>query len=164
MLTRVSLVVGLLLIVCFVVSAQQVDFSLPEKLGYGIDRFEILGRNSQGIVFEQSGRSNAVIETFYSDLKPKWKKTIDLKEAGAYVEKVYLTGDSVLVFYSHYIKGDYILKAVRMSNHFEILRPPVSLDSIKTYNYNDAPDISFTTSNDKTQYLEYYIDDKSIDK
>lgn len=139
-------------------SAQDVAYSLPEKLQYGVTRFEILGRNTQGIVMQLSSRSQTTMEVYTTDMKLKWKKNLALKEIGATVQQIFLLGDSSLVFYSHFVKGKSVLKVMKVNDRFEFSGRQIILDSVTVYSYADPPDYSFTLSGDKSKYMVYYTE------
>lgn len=142
-----------------ILSAQTISYSLPTKLQYGVNRFDILGRNTQGIVMQESSRTQTTIEVYTTDMKLKWKKNISLKELGATVHRIFLLGDSSLIFYSYFSKGKSMLKVMKTNDRFELPGRTVIVDSVTAYNYVEPPDYSFALSNDKSKYLIYFPDD-----
>ncbi len=140
------------------ISAQTISYSLPVKLQYGVNRFDILGRNAQGIVMQESSRTQTTIEVFSTDMKLKWRKNLPLKELGASVQRIFLLGDSSLIFYSYFTKGKSMLKAVKTNDRFELPGRTMIVDSVNVYNYVEPPDYSFTLSNNKSNFLIYFSD------
>lgn len=146
------------------VSAQTISYSLPTKLQYGVNRFDILGRNTQGIVMQESSRTQTTIEVFTTDMKLKWRKNLSLKELGASVQRIFLLGDSSLIFYSHFIKGKSVLKVIKTNDRFELPGRAIIVDSTNVYNYVESPEYSFALSNDKANYLIYFSDEGTASK
>ena len=112
------------------VRAQELEYSLPQTLPYGVNESTVLGQNSEGILVHLSGRSHESIQCYdAASLALKWKKDLDVAEKNATVEKVFLAGDSVMAFYTVYQKGSNVLKANLYSPRLTMLRNAVAVDT-----------------------------------
>lgn len=139
--------------------AQNFDVSLPEKLNYGTNRYEVLGENTEGTVVLIAGKSIHTIAVYSSELKLKWKKPIALKEVGQVsIGKIYLTGDSAIVFYSVLLKGMTVLKAAKVNAQMNLLRAVVVLDTLSTTTLLAAPPLNYSCSAARKRFVVYYDD------
>ena len=93
--------------------SQELVFSAPQKVTAGYAKVEVLGRNSQGILVREIGRSDDQIAAYYSNLQQRWKKTTPRKEKNAKLEQIVLYDDSLIFFYSIVVKNLTLLNLCR---------------------------------------------------
>ena len=145
--------------------AQQYSLSLPEKLQLGVNNYEVLGANSEGVLVLSSGKTIRNISLYATNMKLQWKKGINLKEFGIVnVQKIFLIEDSALVFYTVQSRGVTILKAVKVNQKFEVMRTPCILDTLGNTTLISVPSLSYASSFGKKRITAYYEDLNSTDK
>ena len=138
---------------------QNYEITLPEKLNYGTNRYEVLGTNSDGIVTMNAGKNSHSIALYSYDMKMKWKKPIALKEIGfVNIGKVILTGDSAIVFYTIQARGITFLKAAKVNHQFMLIRSSIVVDTLATSTLLSVPKMSYSVSFLKKRFLIYYDD------
>ena len=162
-MTLWSKIILLIIFLCVVsiklLVAQNYEITLPEKLNYGTNRYEVLGTNSEGIVVMNAGKNSHSVSLYSSDMKLKWKKPIALKEIGfVNIGKVILIGDSAIVFYTIQARGMTFLKAAKVNHQFMIIRSSIIIDTLATTTLLSVPKMNFTVSYNKNKFLIYYDD------
>ncbi len=146
-------------------SAQSYEVSLPEKLNYGSNRFEVLGTNRDGIVAMNAGKNSHTIELYSFDMKLKWKKPLSLKEVGfVNIGKIILIEDSAIVFYTIQYKGMTMLKAAKVDEQLNLIRPSITIDTLATSTLLNVPKMNYSVSANKKRFLIYFEDLNIADK
>lgn len=137
------------------VHAQDLEYSLPQALPYGVNAAYVLGKNSEGILVRLSGRSTESIQCYDAQsLSLKWKKDIVLSEKNGLVEETFLAGDSVLVFYSIYQKGNQLLKVNLYSPRLNALRTAWPLDTSSSL-LGEGSSYRYTSNTQRTHFMVY---------
>ncbi|HZG01579.1 MAG TPA: hypothetical protein VEY71_11275 [Chitinophagales bacterium] len=143
------------------VQAQELEYSLPQALPYGVNASFVLGQNSEGILVHLSGRSHESIQCYDpTSLALKWKKDIAVAEKSATVEKVFLAGDSLMAFYTVYQKGSNVLKANLYSPRLNLLRNAVAVDTASAL-LGEGSTYRFRSSTLRSHVLVYTGDEFS---
>jgi hypothetical protein len=138
--------------------SQELSFSAPQKITAGYARVQILGKNSQGILIRQLGRSDDQIAAYYDNLQLRWKKVTPHKEKNAKLEEIVVYQDSVLFLYTILNKGATLLKAFKTNPKLESLFNPVVIDTINRSAVNPTPELYFAYTTDKSKIMVYYED------
>lgn len=138
--------------------SQELVFSAPQKVTAGYAKVEVLGRNSQGILVREIGRSDDQIAAYYSNLQQRWKKTTPRKEKNAKLEQIVVYDDSLIFFYSIIVKNLTLLKAFKTNAKLESMPLAVVCDTINHSLANTSPAVYFTFTPDKNRLLVYYED------
>lgn len=145
-----------LLTFCFTgAKAQDIQYSLPQSLAYGVNAAYILGQNSEGILVRLSGRGQESIQCYDPvSLNVKWKKDVTLPDRSATVEETVLAGDSILVFYSAYRKSHHVLYANLYGPRMSELRTAFPIDTVPSL-FGDGNEYRFESSSLHTHFLIY---------
>jgi hypothetical protein len=137
------------------VHAQDLEYSLPQALPFGVNAAYVLGKNSEGILVRLSGRSHESIQCYDAQsLSLKWKKDIVLSEKNGLVEETFLAGDSVIVFYSVYLKGKQVLKVNLYSPRLNALRTSWPLDTASSL-LGEGSSYRYTANTQRTHFMVY---------
>ncbi len=155
----------LLLATSVFIHAQNYSISLPEKLNYGINRYDVLGETSFGVVVLDAGKTSHSVAVYSADMKLKWKKPFVLKEFGfVNVNKVYLSDDSLIVFYTIQVRGMTILKVAKVNPQLNLIRPSVVIDTLSASTLLAVPPMNYSVSLSKKRFLIYYDDLNNSEK
>ena len=144
---------------------QNYKVSLPEKLNYGVNRYEVLGINSYGVIVLNAGKTEHTVTLYAADMKLKWKKPIALKELGIVnVGKIYLVEDSFIVFYTVQFHGTTVLKVAKVNAQLNLIRVATIIDTLATSTLLPVPGMNYTASFNKKRFLIYYDDLNNSDR
>lgn len=83
-------IIGLLLLLHIVGFAQKASFSEYKKISSKTPQFKILGKNNEGIILQEYGKYENIIEAYTPAMKIKWQKRINIKQAYAQIKKIIL--------------------------------------------------------------------------
>jgi hypothetical protein len=111
--------------------AQKIEMSPPQKLIGKYDDYEILGTNSIGTIVHYYSKGNHKIQVFNSGLRPFNEIELLLEEKRSTVEKILLSDDLILVFYSVVVDNTLYLKVKRINYRLDASKEGLALDSIK---------------------------------
>ncbi|MBA2423095.1 MAG: hypothetical protein H0V61_07705 [Chitinophagales bacterium] len=138
--------------------SQELLYSPPQRVTAGYAKVEILGKNSQGILVREIGRSDDQIAAYYDNLQIRWKKSTPHKEKNARVEQIVVYEDSLIIFYSVVLKNITLLKAFKTNSRLESRPLAVICDTINHSLVNATSPVHFEFTSDKNKILLYYED------
>jgi hypothetical protein len=138
--------------------AQELLYSPPQKVTAGYAKIEILGKNSQGILVREIGRTDDQIAAYYDNLQIRWKRQTPHKEKNAKIEQILICDDSLIIFYSVVLKNISLLKAFKTNARLESTPLAVICDTLNHSLVNATSPIHFAYTADKRKILVYYED------
>jgi hypothetical protein len=146
----------LLLCIAASTQAQEIKLSLPQSMPYGINHAAVLGTCSAGILTREYGKNTNWIECYDNDLNQKWRKELLIPDKSPDIEEIFLSGDSLIVFYTTYSHSRYILKANLYSNNLFILKNAYVIDTLPTLFSSDNLELNYVQSFNKKKMMVFY--------
>lgn len=132
------------------VKAQSFVYSTPEKVGYKFNRYEVLGKNSQGVIALLSGSDENVIESFYDNMQLHWRKNIIVPDKNYNLKKIFLNGDTLWVFYTVQQKNVLLLKSILMNGNLAAMGTSKIIDTLSSGGFGFSPQINIYLNADKS--------------
>jgi hypothetical protein len=155
----VLILFGMILSIGAVV-AQKIELSPPQKIIGKYDDYEILGTNSIGTIVHYYSKGFHKLQVFNSSLRPFNEIELVLEEKRSTVEKILLSDDLILVFYSVIENNLLYLKVKRINYRLDASKEGTLLDSIK-HNIADSNQKFFVKpSLNEDYYVAFAFDDK----
>ncbi len=151
------------------IKAQTIEISAPQKLLAKYDDYEVLGSNSIGTIIHYYSKGGNKLQVFNSKLRPFNEVDLDFDEKGSTIEKILLTNDLILVFYSVKEKNYEYLKLKRINYRLDTHKEGIKLDSIKRNaltthegyfikpSYNDKHYVAFTFEDRSNRLAVHYV-------
>lgn len=123
-----------ILIACSATSvAQQIEISPAQKTLTKYDDYEVVGRNSIGTIVHYYSKGNHKLQLFNSKMRPFNEVDLDFDERKYNIEKVLLSPDHILIFYTQDENNHEYLKLKRINYRLNVnSRDGVILDSVRT--------------------------------
>lgn len=141
--------------------AQQVDFSVPQRLNAKLNDFDILGKNSEGIIVLKFGRSDKnEVDAYSENMNLKWRKELSFNEKNAFIEKAIGLSDGIIIFYTVRTRDQNILFAQRLTENLTLLSQ-IKIDSFSSRKNNEDNVYTIRISKDKTKFLAYRTPNES---
>ncbi len=155
---------GLLIAVFFfsfsTVLAQKIEISQPHKIISKYDDYEVLGTNAIGTIVHYFSRGNHKLQVFNSKLRAFNEIELALDEKRADIEKIHLTNDLILVFYTVIENNKTYLKVKRINYRLDGNREGEVLDSIKNSAVNNNNSFYIKPSLNKKHFVAFTFEDK----
>ncbi|MCP4121460.1 MAG: hypothetical protein GY751_06870 [Bacteroidetes bacterium] len=150
-----------LLLSVFVLNAQVIEFSPPQKTIVKYDDYEIVGRNSIGtIVHYYSKGNNHKLQVFNSKMRPLNEVDLDFEEKRMSIEKILLSGDHILVFYSTIENNYEYLKLKKVNYRLDVFKDGTLLDSIQRGAVNNYQGFYIKPSLNDQYYIAFTFEEK----
>ena len=141
-------------------TAQEAQYSLPEKFSSRSDNMEVLGK-AQGLTYVHfSSKKEDRIQTYRPNMGVKWKKYVDFNYKRQSVERFLLRGDKLVMFYTQRKKGNQILFLREYNLEMDSIIADFPIDTVQKDFGDPFPILDFKESNDKKSLLIYFIDQK----
>jgi hypothetical protein len=137
-------------------SAQQTSFSEPKKISSKSPQFRILGKNNEGIILHEYGRSENIIEAYNNSMKLKWRKNINIRQLNATIKKIIIYPDTTNIIYVAPDKEQWRIYAQSMDARFGSGIRFLMLDSVNYGKENFAESIKVIHSKNRSKILAYY--------
>ncbi|MCB0502519.1 MAG: hypothetical protein KDD32_07535 [Bacteroidetes bacterium] len=142
------------------VNAQSIEISPTQKMVSKYDDYEVVGTNSIGTIVHYYSKGNNKLQVFNSKLRPFNEVDLNFDEKGSKIEKILLTKDLILVFYS-VLERDYeYLKVKRINYRLDALKEGTLLDSIKRSAINSYEGYFVKPSLNDQYYVAFTYDQK----
>lgn len=124
------LILGLFFSFNDVLFGQQILFSRPQKIARRVEQFNIIGKNSQGILLHKKGsKYNAVDAYNPSTMALHWSKEVHLERKSEVIDVV-LLNDNLLLIYSTRIKRNTYIYARLTNPELIPIAEPILIDSL----------------------------------
>ncbi|MEN9523149.1 MAG: hypothetical protein RL065_1526 [Bacteroidota bacterium] len=142
-------------------SAQNINYSLPEKNVSKNYDFAVLGKTTEGIIIYKFNKNENVIQCYDNAMNLKWFKEAQLNNKNSNIQHISVHNNKIYVFFS-YKKGDaVIIAAQKFSPKLEPDGRIKIIDSVSKDIIGDADDWYVKHSEDKTKYMVYYVTKES---
>jgi hypothetical protein len=119
-----------LLCISYSAFSQKAFFSEPKKISSKSPQFRILGKNNEGIILHEYGKTENVIEAYTNSMKLKWRKTINVRQASAIIKKIVVYPDTTNIIYTAPEKENWKIYAQGMDAKFSSGYKFMVLDSV----------------------------------
>jgi len=119
-----------LLFSCHFATAQQAFFSEAKKISTKSPQFRILGKNNEGIILHEYGKTENVIEAYTNSMKLKWRKTINVRQLNSAIKKIIIYPDTTNIIYTAPEKEQWKIYAQSMDAKFSTGYRFLILDSV----------------------------------
>jgi len=141
--------------------AQKIELSPPQKLIGKYDDYEVLGTNSIGTIVHYYSKGNHKLQVYNSSLRPFNEIELLLEEKRSTVEKILLSDDLILVFYSVVLDNTLYLKVKRINYRLDASKEGMVLDSIR-HNIMDSNQKYYVKpSLNNSYYVAFAFEDKT---
>ncbi|MEZ5007273.1 MAG: hypothetical protein R2728_01795 [Chitinophagales bacterium] len=142
------------------VNAQTVEISPPQKLISKYDDYEVLGTNSIGTIVHYYSKGHNKLQVFNSKLRPFNEVDLEFDERGSQIEKILLTKDLILVFYTVLERNYEYLKVKRINYRLDALKEGVLLDSVQRGAINSYEGYFVKPSLNNEHFVAFTYDQK----
>ena len=143
-------------------SAQVIEISPAQKTIAKYDDYEIVGRNSIGtVVHYYSKGNNHKLQIFNSKLRPFNEVDLDFEEKRVNVEKILLSEDHILVFYTVITNDWEYLKLKKINYRLDVFKSGTLLDSIARGAVNSYEGYYIKPSLNDKYYVAFTYEEKS---
>ncbi|MGB0838697.1 MAG: hypothetical protein ACPGXL_01085 [Chitinophagales bacterium] len=116
----------------FLVQAQDLTISMPQKVPTKVSEYEIIGKTNEGILVRKWGYKYNELEAYgLYDLKVKWTKEMEFEDKKAKVIEIIPYASEILIFYTVKNKRITSLYARRSTPDLRYLGKDVLLDTIE---------------------------------
>ena len=145
-----------------VLPAQTIEISPPQKVLAKYDDYEVVGRNSIGtVVHYYSKGSNHKLQIYNSKLRPFNEIDINFDEKKSAIEKVLMSKDHLLIFYSTIENNYEYLKLKKVNYRLDVNKEGVLLDSIKRGAVNSYDGYYIKPSRNDEYYVAFTYQEKN---
>lgn len=118
--------------------AQQILFSRPQKITRKVEEFNIVGKNSEGVLlYRKGGKYNAVDAYNPATLALHWSKEVRLEHKSEVIDVV-LLDDNLLLLYSTRIKRNTYVYARLTNAELIPIAEPILIDSLDRQGLTDV--------------------------
>ncbi len=112
--------------------AQEVLFSPAQKVPSKINQYEILGKNSEGIIVWKSGPKYNLIEAYESSsLDLKWARELKIEGKKSRVFEIVQSQNDLFVFYTNKESSNIKLYVLQIDKKLRRVGEPILLDAYK---------------------------------
>jgi hypothetical protein len=149
-------VVLLLLLYLSPLLAQQVVMSDPEKLSTKTPNASILGKSNEGIIVYKYGKGMDVVEAYNSNMRIRWKKTLNIKQESSSILKMILYPAKTSIFFLSQTKTYSVVYAQQLSSKFTGDGKFIVVDTLLGDRADIAKGLTVVNSQNKAHLALYY--------
>ncbi len=142
--------------VALLLQAQQVTYSEVKKISSKTPQFKILGKNNEGIILHEYGKYDNYIEAYATNMKLKWRKNLNIKQANAQIKKILIFPDQTNIIYVAPAKESWNIYAQSMDARFTTGLKFMRLDSVYYGKDNLADNLKVVHSNNRDKMVAFY--------
>lgn len=142
--------------VALLLHAQQVSYSEAKKISGKSPQFKILGKNNEGIILHEYGKFENIIEAYAPNMKLKWRKNLNIKQANAQIKKILIFPDQTNIIYVAPTKESWNIYAQSMDAKFTTGLKFMRLDSVFYGKDNLADNLKVVHSNNRDKMVAFY--------
>ena len=153
----ISFITYYLLLTTYYSTAQTITKSTLDKVASRFSDYEILGRNSAGILVHYFGNNESELVAYDAQLKPTLRKMLPFKGKGVSLENFVLLNDKILAFYTTNGENYQYFKLKIIDEKLNIPDETVLLDSISLASIGNTKAFYIKTSPDKSKILTFSI-------
>jgi len=138
-------------------SAQTVNYSLPEKISHKNYDYAILGKTTEGILIYKYNKFENIIVSYDESMSKKWERQAQLGNKGSAIQHISIHKNNLIVFFSYDKGNSTVVGGQFFTNKMEPKTKFVKFDSIYHEKWTTAIDWYVMHDEARNWYYMYYI-------
>jgi hypothetical protein len=144
-------------ILCFKqLHSQQVSYSEAKKISSKSPQFRILGKNNEGIILHEYGKTENAVEAYTPSMKVKWRKNLNIRQVNSTIKRIIVYPDTTNIIYVAQEKEKWTIYAQSMDAKFTGGFRFMILDSVFYGRDNLAENLKVVYSKNRSKIVAFY--------